>query len=336
MPSPAGDWYLALGLYLVLQYLDPVTGQWTFSPTCGWDGGIKHISSDGFSVRIANLTGCIVGAVVTAYGSGYVQASTTITVIGSTATFLPIVGGQLATLSLTVSGAGFGTPPVMFIPAPPPAANNSNGVGGIPASAYAILTSATVSGFSMTNPGAGYPSAPTAVLLPNPTDPNLSTGITNATVTFSLVGSGSLTGALCTNPGAALVNGSLTNVTLAVAGAGTSATVVPQVMQTVISGTVSGTGVGYGTTVPIWTSGGGASLGAITNGPEYLGLAFRPRPANITMNSLTQGGVGTIIDGGLFLTAPTFTPFGGVATTAATLAMIMGGRPDIALIQPAP
>jgi len=27
---PAGDWYINLGFYCVLQYLDPVTGTWVF------------------------------------------------------------------------------------------------------------------------------------------------------------------------------------------------------------------------------------------------------------------------------------------------------------------
>src|SRR5215475_6942939 len=61
---PAGDWYVDLGQYLVLQYLDPVTGCWAFSVAPGWTSGMIHVSSDGFNVRVANLTSCPVGAVV--------------------------------------------------------------------------------------------------------------------------------------------------------------------------------------------------------------------------------------------------------------------------------
>ena len=29
LPLPAGDWYVNLSNYLILQYLDPITGTWT-------------------------------------------------------------------------------------------------------------------------------------------------------------------------------------------------------------------------------------------------------------------------------------------------------------------
>ncbi len=345
IPVPAGTWYIHLGSYLVLEYLDPVTGMWTWAPNCGWEGGIKYVKSDGFNMRISNLTACIVGAVVTSYGTAYVQSSTTITVTGSTATFLPIVGGQLSvsgTFSVAVptAGAGYGVAPFLFIPAPPPASNNSNGVGGLPASAWLGMRTGTISGVTFNQPGAGYPSAPVPVVLPNPQDPNLATGITQASVAFSLTGSGSLTGALLTNHGTPLANGSLASVTLAVAGAGSSATLAALIMQTVISATVSGAGTGYiNSASPIFTFGGGASAGTITNSPEFLGLAFRPRQAQLSGVSATVGSPGTIYDGGLFLSAPStiFPTSGTFATgTLATVSLMMGGVADIALFQPAP
>ena len=194
-----------------------------------------------------------------------------------------------------------------------------------------------MSSISITNPGAGYPSAPVAVIVPSPFDPNLSSGITNATVAFSLTSSGVIMGALVTNSGSPLANGSLASVTLSIGGAGASGSLTANVMQTVVSGTVSGTGTGYGTAVNILTTGGAPVQGTITNGPLFNYLEFEPRPANISAPSVTAGAVAAVYDGGLFESAPTFTVLGALgASVAPTLAMIMGGRPDTVILQPGP
>src|ERR1700686_827953 len=82
IPIPAGDWYISMGGYLVIQYYDPVSNTWVFGSGSAWNRGVNFVKSDGFNVRLANLTGCPVGAVITSGGSGYVQASTTISVTG--------------------------------------------------------------------------------------------------------------------------------------------------------------------------------------------------------------------------------------------------------------
>src|SRR6202522_113824 len=288
---PAGDYMFSLGMYLVMQFLDPVTGTWTIASGAAWTRGLQFLSSDGFNVRIANLTGCVVSASVVAVGSGYVQATTTITAIGTFAgaapTFTPIVGGALniAGGTLTANGAGYGVAPLVMIPPPPPAQSNSNGVGGIPASAFAVIANGTVSSISITNPGAGYPSAPTAVIVPSPFDPNLSIGITAATVAFSLASSGLLMAALVTNNGSPLANGNLALITLSIGGAGTGASLTANVLQTVVSGTLSSAGTGYGTTGAGFVTYGGAPVaGTITNSPEASFLAFEPRRANIGLS----------------------------------------------------
>jgi len=250
-------------------------------------------------------------------------------------------------------GAGYGVAPEIFIPPPPPASNNANGVGGIPASAWATITSGTLnlaSGASMINPGAGYPSPVTVVLVPSPTDPNLSTGITAATVVFSLTGSGSLTGAICTNPGGPVSDPNA--VTLSVAGAGTGASLSAQCLQTVTKASVTGAGSGYGTLAALLTTVGGVpSTGSINNNPDGLGLSWRPRQAQIGLGvvaaangTISANTVGTIYDGGLFLTnsKPNFVlvtqPITAttVAVVNATIALTMGGRNEIVTLQPAP
>lgn len=345
---PAGDYSFALGMYLVVQFLDPVTGVWMASSSAAYQRGLHFISSDGFNVRIANLTGCIYSASVINPGTGYVQATTTITPIGTFSgaapTILPIVGGALNVSGGTLinNGAGYGVPPLVMIPPPPPAQSNANGVGGIPATAFAVIAGGTVSSISITNPGAGYPSAPLAVIVPSPFDPNLSVGITNASVAFSLASAGLLMGALVTNNGSPLANGSLASVTLSIGGAGASGSLTANVIQTVVAATVSGPGVGYGTSNTLITTVGGVpATGTVTNDPNANYLAWEPRPANIGLTpantSVSIGSAGAIYDGGLFAGAPgTVVAPNGILTTVATIGLLMGSRPDIAIIQPGP
>lgn len=352
LPIPAGDWYVNLGQYLVLQFLDPVTNTWTMGPNAAWQGGHQFVVSDGFNCRVANLTGCAVAAVITTQGASYVQATTTITPSEGNSTWVPIVGGALAVSGTTIAsgagGAGYGIAPEVFIPAPPPAYANANGVGGIQASAWAAIASGTVSGVSFTNPGAGYASGVTVVLNPSPNDPNLSTGITACTVAFTLANSGKITGVLCTNSGAPLADPNA--FTLTVAGAGSQCTLTHVALQTVTAAAVSGAGDGYGTISALLTTVGGVpSTGGISTNPDGLGLSWRPRPAQIGLTVTDVGTLGTqsgvLYDGGLFATnsAPNYviikqatTEGTLVSVTAATIALTMGGRKDIVTLQPAP
>lgn len=337
---PAGDWFVGMGGYLVFQYRDPITNLWVFGSGSAYNRGFQFVKSDGFNVRIANLTGCPVAAFIASQGASYVQSTTTVTATGGTSTWQPIVGGALAFTGGSVAsvGGGYGIAPLMLIPAPPGPSNNANGVGGVAASGYASINAGTVilTGVTFTNQGAGYPSAPANIaLLPVPTDPNLSTGITLATVAFSLTNSGLLTAVLCTNPGAPI---SPANITLAVAGAGVTGTVSAVVMQTITAATVAGGGVGYAANSPIITSGGVPPQGTITPSPDHLYLSWFPRPANITILAGTASAPGTIYDGGLFLGTPVvgFPPTLGAVGTVGTVSVVMGSVPDIAVIQPAP
>lgn len=345
---PPGEWFVGLGMYLVLQYLDPITNVWVTVASSAWEGPLQYVFSDGYTTRIANMLGCPIGGVVTAAGGGgYVQASTTISVTGGGgSTWLPIVGGQLAISggTLVSNGAGYGVAPIAIIPAPPPAQSNSNGVGGIPASGYFSIANGTVSGFTFTNPGAGYQSGVTITALPSPYDPNLPTGITLATIAFSLTASGSLTGVFCTNSGAPI--SPPTAITLTVSGVGTNATVSPVMLQTITKGSVTTGGTGFGTVAALLTTvGGGPPTAVFTDVPESLFIAHKPRPANIQL-AITGTGtiadqVGTIYDGGLFYSAPNpVLAVGPGASSAAFLApeiaLTMGGVTDIAIIQPAP
>jgi hypothetical protein len=344
---PAGDWIVTMGMYCVLQYLDPVTNIWTTPSGAAWTRGMQLVSADGFSVRVANLTGCVVSASVINGGTSYVQATTTITAIGAFApyavpTLLPIVGGALNvtgtfTLDVPTKGAGYGIAPIIMIPPPPPAQVNANGVGGIQAVAIAILgTGGSISSVSMVNAGAGYPSVPVAVVVPSPFDPNLSVGITAASVAFSLASAGAITGVLVTNNGGPLPNGSLGSVTLSIGGAGSSGSLTANVMQTVVSASISGAGAGF-TTSGGTTFGGAPLQGSITQSAMFTLLEFEPRQAGFTFPTASVATAAVIYDGGLFESAPTLVNLvpGGVATLA-TILPVMGSRPDIVIVQPGP
>lgn len=340
IPIPAGTWYIDPGIYCVIQFQDPTNGSWSTGTSAAFAGGIQYVKSDGFTCRLANMTGCVVSAVVIAGGNGYSQSSATITPSVGNSTWAPIIGGAVSLTTIANPGANYGVPPLVFIPAPAPPSANSNGVGGIAATAYAVLSAGTVSAISFENQGAGYQIAPTATIVPNPTDPNINSGITPATITLGLTGSGQLTGAICTNSGRAFTNTEIQNgVSLTMGGTNTTlATVAMVIMQTVVGlQTVSAAGAGY-SSPGLTTVGGVPSVSALVT-PASIGKGWRPRPADILLS--TGGGSGvlsiaTIYDGGLFLGTPTPEIFGGLPTTVATVTLQMGGATDHVVIQPAP
>jgi hypothetical protein len=326
---PAGSWYIMLGPYLVFQFLDPISGVWRVLGPVG-DRQISTLTSDGFNYRIANLTGCSCAAVVTAGGSAYTQANTTVTSSSGGSTWAAIVGGMVSLTTINNAGSGYGIPPMLFIAAPP--------VGGIQATGYCTLTSNTVSAVTIDNVGAGYVTAPTAVVVTSPYDPNIAATIKPATVTLAVVGAGSIAAVVCTNPGASIAAAA----TLTVASAtGTGASVTALRMQTFVSATVASAGTWTGGAV-LTSVGGGAGAVPQWNNPQINYTNFVPRPIQATLSgaSSTLASVGTIYDGGLFLSAPTLVvaPVSGniAPASTSTVTATYGGVSDTCLIQPAP
>ena len=108
---PAGTWMVETGPYTCIQEYDPVQAQWQSAGggIGGFGAGSQYINSDGFNYRVANLCGCIVGAVVNVAGSSYTQApAPTVSFTGSaSAAATAIVGGAVNT-SVTVTNGGTG------------------------------------------------------------------------------------------------------------------------------------------------------------------------------------------------------------------------------------
>ncbi len=158
MTIPAGEWVVqSSGTISAIQWLDPVRGEWVnqYGP-----GSVlaARIRSDGVNWRVNNLSDAAYAGTVTAAGSGYVQASTTVTAGTGNSTWVPIVGGAVATGSITAGGSGFTIPPLVLIPDPP--------TPGVAATAIAVISGGTVTSITIVNAGAGYPVAPTPTILP--------------------------------------------------------------------------------------------------------------------------------------------------------------------------
>ncbi len=325
---PAGSWIINPGPYSVIQFMDPVTQVWR-----GLSSALMKsvpVTSDGFNYRVANLTGCPVAAVVTTGGSGYVQASTTVTSSSGGSTWRAVVGGMCSISTISNAGSGYGIPPMVFIASPP--------VGGVQASGYATIQSGTLAAVTLTNVGGGYVTAPTVVIVTSPYDPNFIAGstIVQAVAAITLVGSGSIAAIVCTDNGASIAAAP----TLTIAGAGASGAATALRMSTFASATVASagtwTGGAYMTTV-----GGGAGATAQFANPAIDGTNFIPRPAQVTLSGATSlSSVATVYDGGLFLSAPTVvvSPVGGALAPAsiATITPTYAGAPDTVLLQPGP
>src|SRR5580765_2201203 len=160
---PSVQYVVLPGPYTFLQWYDPVTTLWRTVQTATQNATFP-ISTDGFNWRLANLTGCMVGASITNAGTGYtngvyypstqyaisspfasLQAGTaaapSVTMSAAGGSVIAqcnlIVGGAInSTIAITTAGAGYARPPILAIDPPPP--------GGVPATAVCTLTAGAI------------------------------------------------------------------------------------------------------------------------------------------------------------------------------------------------
>lgn len=328
IPVPPGSFEVSPGLYSFIQFLDPVTQTWRTHNSAR--DKLHRVTSDGLNIRVANQLGCPVAAIVTVGGSGYAQASTTVTPSVGNSTWQAIVGGMTSVVSVATAGAGYGIPPLVEI-APPPAP-------GVQAAAYAVLTGGSVSSVVLSNVGAGYTSIPEVRIVPNPTDPNINTGITQASVSLALAGgtasSGSIAAILCTNPGVSVAS----VPTLTIAGAGASGAATAVRLTTMTGGSVAAGGAGF-VTSGVTTVGGRPSATPQYTNPATDLSGFVPRPAQADL--FASGGslisISSVYDGGLFAGTPTVIVMpgaGNLQTTTASVTGTFGTANDTIIIQP--
>ena len=330
---PSGLWWINPGPYAVIQFNDPVTNGW-IKYTSVNDATATYVNSDGDNFRIANLTGCPIGAFITNVGSSYVQASTVVTASAGGSTWQPIIGGAInGTVTITSGGSGFtaGYQPSLYISPP---VN-----GGVQATGTVTTSGGVINAVTITNQGAGYTFNPTILVVPNPFDPNIGSIVNPVLTLGALTGAGTLTGLLMLTPGTPQT----AVPTLSITGAGSSAAATAVMAWTITAVTVGTAGVAVpGSIVQINSVGGlvAGTAGAVIN-PLIGQNLILPRPANIYA-PVSAGAVGTpvILDGGLFEAAPTSmitsvtTTSALAATTAPAATFTMGGTTAYVVMQP--
>ena len=327
--SPAGWYMVNTGLYTTVQQYDPITGIWRNVGNGDHQGGVRYIYSDGVNYRLANQTGAVVGALLTAAGSGYTSAPTVSA--GTTGLiWKAVVGGAVSTtVTVTNGGSNYTYPPIVQFAAPP--------AGGVQATGYATLSGSAVSSVTVTNQGAGYASAPTIVFINDPREGV--NGVTqgyNAAATCVLTGAGTVTALLCLDHG----QGGQTSVpSISFAGGGGSGATATAIMNWSITAYAAGTaGAGLSGSIAQITAEDAfpTTAAAYTNTYTQSGLV-KTRNANIKA-PISSGGItatgAVIYDGGVYTSSPTpvVIPTASVVTTAPVVTFTMGGQSDVSYL----
>lgn len=319
---PPGQWQIQLGASSFLQILDPVSGLWRMTDTP--PQRYVTVSSDGTNWRVANLTGCPIGALVTNAGAAYVTAPV-VTASSGSSTWQAILGGAInTTVTITNGGTGYTFPPILVISAP---------AGGIAATATCTVSAGVINAVTVTNQGAGYVTAPAITVIRDPRD---TTGA-SAVLTTALTGSGTVTAVVCTGQGTPL-----TSVpTLSFSAGAAAATAI--MCFAVSSFTIGTAGVGYGNAQPfsIKTTGGVTAGTPVYVNPTIQTGLLQPRQAEISGLTTAGGAIQTTgavtTDAGLFQDVPSgivLAGGSGLATTVGQVIMNVGAVTDTFIIQP--
>lgn len=332
---PAGNWNVRLGPYLTVQEFDPVLQ--IFRPHGGdgapWGstggGPLRQVQSDGQNWRIANLTGCAVGALITTAGSGMTNGigttatGVTVTPSSGASVWSPIVGGALNTSpTITNGGTNYDYAPILTVQAPP--------AGGIPATMTCTVSAGVINAVTVTNQGAGYTTAPLVTVTRDPRDDSGAGGV----ITNALTGSGTLTGLLCTNQGTALT----AVPTLSFSSGGSAATVIMCFTLTAYVVVTAGTSF---IDAPVITGVGGFPTAAATlTNPSTQRQLLRERKAFIraALSATTITATGQLVDdGGIYAGVPTalLLADSNVGQLAAGLTFTVGGVSDHYELYPA-
>jgi len=348
---PAGTFYVSPGPVTALQWLDPVSQFWRTVGATPYAGGFD-VDSDGGNYRLANLSGCPLGAIITNAGSGYTNGigatatGLTITPSAGGSVWVPVVGGAInTTVTITAGGTNYSFPPLLVISAPPP--------GGIQATATCTVSAGAINAVTVTCQGAGYVTAPTILVIPDFRDTTGSGAV--LTVNATLVGSGSL---LAMYPSGA----ANTAFAAGVGGHGVPVTTAPTFTFAPASTTAATAIMNFVVTAFTVTSGGAAytpatqaanaallvALGA-TTGANIAARAANTATLNDTLLTWARpawASAGTsagavvdtnkvIVDPGFGMqAAPAVCVIGSSSTTTAAATATVGGVADTSFVQP--
>jgi hypothetical protein len=332
---PSGTWQIDVGPYTCIQEYDPVQSLWQSAggDSGGFSGGSQYISSDGVNYRVANLCGCIVGAVVNVAGSSYTSAPTVSFTNSASAAATAIIGGAVSTVvTVTNGGTNYTWNPLVFLDSPPIGA-------GYQATATCTISAAAVSTVTINNQGAGYTNVPNIYFINDPRD---TTGA-GATAVATLTGAQTVTQLLITNYGTPA-----TTLQPTITFSSGSAAAFPIMVRSIGGISFTNVGSGYTGNVLIQAFGNGYTYSAnVLTNPRWTTNMVRVRSAAIqvgvqTATTLTSAGA-SVFDGGIFAAsgptafvmgqlAPTFSA---VTVTFAAVAGFTWTNPtDTILLQP--
>lgn len=325
-----GQYLVQLGPYTVLQQYDPGLQYW-HDIQCGY-GQQNIISSDGKNYRLANTTGCPVGALITNAGSSLTNGFNTVTVTPSAggSTWNTIVGGAInSTITITAGGTGYVTPPLLVFSPP---ANQGNTPYVLP-TAVCTISAGAINAVTVTNQGAGLVAAPTITVLPQWNDTTGGGGVLTVNATLALSGQLLLMWpATYNNTGTGLT--AVPTFTFSPA----SSIAATAIMNFTVTGFTQTTpGVGYVTA-------GGAFFGGVVSG-----TAANNSPGNSIYDKLIEDPIFPPVTVAATTGLPSLAgPFGGVniqsvptfqsysagaaASTAAVTTVTVGGANDVTYI----
>ena len=331
-PQSAGAFSAKPGRYTALQFFDVTLQAWRNVGGGDTAATQDFLQTDGVNWRLANQTGCAVGALLTTAGSGYTSAPA-VTASAGSSQWRVIVGGAVsATVTVSNGGSGYTYPPLVIIAAPPP--------GGIQATGYCTLSGGAVSSVTIVDQGAGYASAPSISFINdyretlNAGPLSVSAG-TNAAAVATLTGAGTITGVICIDHGTPLT----AVPTLAFSGGGGSSAAATAIMCWSITAFTPTGGTGFT---------GPSELSAIdafpTAAAAYANVTtqknlVKTRRASILMPESAGAPTATgavFYDGGIYTSVPTslITTNGALITASATIAFTMGGVSDVSMVFP--
>lgn len=329
IPGEQNTWFIHPGRYTALQQQDPITGIWHDVGGSPVSSVSYMLTSDGLNYRLANQTGCAVGALLTNAGSGYTSVPT-VTATSGSSVWKAIVGGAVNT-SVTVSagGSNYTYPPIVVFSAPP--------VGGIYATGYAALSAGAVNTITVTNQGAGYITPPTIQLINDPREGINGVAMgSGATATATLTGAQTVTGVVCIDHGTPLTSVPTLSFT---GGGGSSAAATAIMCWTITAYAVSSGGATYSgnvlvTPYDVFT----ATSPAYTNPSTQSGLVKTRQAliiAALSAGAITATGQ-TVLDGGIYTNASPaeMTQYNTPPGTAAALTFTMGGVTDSSTVFP--
>ena len=337
---PSGQFQVVVGNSTALQMFDPAMQVWRSAFPCP-QAGASLVSSDGTNFRLLNITGTVVGAVITNAGTGYTNgiypagtqlgtlASPSVTFAAGGGTVLAsgnvIVGGAInTTVTITAAGSNYTKPPILVVAQPP--------AGGVPATMTCTISAGAIAVVTVVNQGAGYLVAPLVTVVNANGDVTGTGGV--LTVNATLVGSGTVTAITIANNGTLMTSAPAITFSPASTTAATSVMCLSALTLTGSSGVANTVG-----TFPMMGASTVTAGSATLLNPAITTGTFVPRVATGVVTTAATTYATAIIDGGLHQVAAVsqgFATLGGAAfgTTAYTPAATFGGVSDLTYLMP--